>query len=497
MKKNVLIVHYNTPYLTECLVKSINKHVKDAFIYIFDNSDKEPFTAKFDNVTILDNTKGQIVNFIDALKKYSNSSKSAGKRNNYGSFKHCYSVQKAIEIIREPFVLLDSDVLIHRDFSELYDDKAIYSSEITIQPNSSIKRVLPFICFINSTLCLNNNVKYFDENYMHGLYKTPLADRYDTGSGFYLNAKKLKHNEIVCEKYIYHLKAGSWQNKAKISNKGKYSEVEFLKKYKHCYDNNTNMKKVVYTCITGSYDKLLDPLFYNPDFDYVCFTDNNKLTSNIWDIRQLPKETESLTQVKKQRYTKVNPHKVLPEYELSIWVDANIDILGDLNAFINEHCNNQTANVYIPSHPKRKCIYSEASAVKALKKDSNSIVDSQMARYRDEGFPSNYGLPQSGIILRRHNQEDCKKLMNAWWEEINKGSQRDQLSFSYALWKNSDVNVKYIYSGIFNSKWFYWCGKHGALANRKTKLLQTNHSNTNSKKANLNTRNRCNLLFSW
>ena len=61
---NILIVHYNTPHLTECLVKSINKFVSyECTIYIFDNSDKDPFTAKFDNVTIFDNTKGQIIDF--------------------------------------------------------------------------------------------------------------------------------------------------------------------------------------------------------------------------------------------------------------------------------------------------------------------------------------------------------------------------------------------------------------------------------------------------
>ena len=58
MKKNIVIVHYNTPYLTECLVRSINFFVKDAIIYIFDNSDKSPFTAKFDNVTILGKAVG-------------------------------------------------------------------------------------------------------------------------------------------------------------------------------------------------------------------------------------------------------------------------------------------------------------------------------------------------------------------------------------------------------------------------------------------------------
>lgn len=36
---------------------------------------------------------------------------------------------------------------------------------------------------------------------------------------------------------------------------------------------------VVYTCITGAYDGLIVHKFVNPAYDYVCFTDNEKLLS--------------------------------------------------------------------------------------------------------------------------------------------------------------------------------------------------------------------------
>ena len=129
MKKNIVIIHYNTPYLTECLVRSINLFVRDAVIYIFDNSDKSPFVAKFDNVTILDNTKGDIINFDEWLKKYPRRSMSHGRVNGWGSAKHCYSVEKCMELIGENFFLLDSDILLKRDISELADNECIYVGE--------------------------------------------------------------------------------------------------------------------------------------------------------------------------------------------------------------------------------------------------------------------------------------------------------------------------------------------------------------------------------
>ena len=226
MKKNILIIHYNTPYLTECLVRSINLFVKDAIIYIFDNSDKFPFTAKFDNVTVFDNTKGQIIDFNKWLEKYPNRKKSGGRLNKWASAKHCYSIEKCMELIDDGFILLDSDVLLKRDISNLIDDKVIFTGEIITQPNFSVKRVLPFICYINVKMCKENGVHYFDDNYMHGLCKDGVADRYDTGGGFYEGAKNYPSRPISCSEYVVHYGHGSWNA---IGKKNPHTAEEWLK----------------------------------------------------------------------------------------------------------------------------------------------------------------------------------------------------------------------------------------------------------------------------
>lgn len=464
MKKNFLIIHYNTPYLTECLVRSINLFVEDAFIYIFDNSTDKPFKAKFDNVTIFDNTKGKIINFNEWLNKYPKRNKSHGRVNQWGSAKHCYSVEKCMELIDDNFVLLDSDVLLKRDVSNLFIENSVYVGDIVMQPNSSINRVLPFICFINVKMCKENGIHYFDDNHMHGLWKTAEADRYDTGAAFYLQAKDLNHREIKCSNYVVHYGHGSWH---KDDTEPKYNVNEWLKMYKKYWSNEKN-KKVVYTCITGGYDTLLTPKYISEGFDYVCFTDNKDLRSDIWDIRPLPKETEELSQVKKQRYVKINPHLLLSEYEISIWVDGNVTLKGDLNKFVNNSLNDR-CSVYVPKHPSRDCIYKEALVVVRMGKDKSDITNPQIERYRKEGFPEKYGLLQSNILLRRHNNEDCIKLMTYWFEELRKGSHRDQLSFNYALWKNQDVNVTYLDKNIYKSEYFYWKGAHS-----KPKPSETN-----------------------
>ncbi|MCC9262297.1 MAG: glycosyl transferase, partial [Methanobrevibacter woesei] len=45
-----------------------------------------------------------------------------------------------------------------------------------------------------------------------------------------------------------------------------------------------NNKLLIYTAFTGSYDSLKEPEFIDDNCDYVCFTDNPNLKSDIWKI---------------------------------------------------------------------------------------------------------------------------------------------------------------------------------------------------------------------
>ena len=195
-------------------------------------------------------------------------------------------------------------------------------------------------------------------------------------------------------------------------------------------------KGVIYTAITGDYDDVKEPGFIHPDYDYILFTNNPRLKSDIWEVRYVENE-EELDNVKLARRIKILGHEYLPEYDFSIWVDANMEIIGDMDDYKNKYRRKELMLCF--NHPKNNCIYQEKEDCLALKKDIPEIMELQMERYRQEGYPKNNGVISSGVLVRELHNEKVRKVMETWWKEILNGSRRDQLSFNYACWKNDFV----------------------------------------------------------
>lgn len=722
---NICIIHYNTPELTDALVKSIEHFTPNSNIYIFDNSDKRPFVTagEYPNVTVLDNTKGQIINFDEWLEKYPNRYRSRGALNNFGSAKHCYSVQKFMDMFNENFILLDSDVLLKRDITSLCNENFVYVGEIGVHKRLGTKRVYPFICYINNKYCKSKDIKYYNESFMHGLFFSAESERYDTGGGFYMMSRKENVKEIKYSDYVVHYEAGSWKkensagsgltskqwleknknlwnfdkngivlsltsykerlrfipqvlkpiwngsvkpiktvlsldekdvpfinsespelksfidsgrvelivsredikphtkyffamkkyrnniivtidddiiypqdtieslykgylihpdciiarrvHKIRKDSEGKlmaYNKWDFecikekgpskflfatgvggvlyppnileindslLSEIKKCLNaddvylkylqakkgisvyyvgpnkkvglkvisgsqkkalsftntqkvrnienNDDYMKKfppfipkskVIYTCITGGYDNILQPQKIDMDFDYICFTDDKewleKGFEGVWEFRAIPESLKHLSPVQQQRTIKICPHRYLSEYDISLWIDGSIQIKDNLAGWVEETLNKDKAcSIFIPRHPSRNCIYEEAKACIGLKKDKEEIINKQIEEYKKEGFPHNIGMVQSGIILRKHNEAQCKKLMESWAEKLLANSIRDQLSFNYVLWKNSEVKVYLLDKMIFRSKWFQWNSNHKRKPSPKKEKKKT------------------------
>lgn len=255
-KKTVAIIHFNTPELTEAAIKSIRKHGGEAYrVVVFDNSDTRPFEKPMRGVEVIDNTKGQVINFDDELAKYPERDHTIGcaKGCEFGSAKHMMTVQKLWELLPEGFVLMESDILLKRDIDEFFAPQySVYGYWQKSQPNNPfyIGRMLPMLCWINVPMLKREGAKYFDEKRTYGLLPGGRSNRnnwYDTGSVLLediLNAKpRLIGHHCDIRDYVVHYGSGSW------ANNDVWQQSAWLDKHRDLWQ--TEEKTTVAICAIG------------------------------------------------------------------------------------------------------------------------------------------------------------------------------------------------------------------------------------------------------
>lgn len=130
---------------------------------------------------------------------------------------------------------------------------------------------------------------------------------------------------------------------------------------------------------------------------------------------------------------KVLSHRFLSNCDTSIWIDANIDISGDISHII-EKFEQQRCPLSVFEHDKRNHLIEEAEACSRLAKDCSTVIQKQVEQYRSIDTES-LGLYQGRIIIRK----PCSVIVSfeeLWWNEIAKYSIRDQISLPVAIYSS-------------------------------------------------------------
>ncbi len=205
------------------------------------------------------------------------------------------------------------------------------------------------------------------------------------------------------------------------------------------------MRKVIYTALMGDIDFLQPPGAVGPGWECICFSDRPQQCPG-WETIVVAPSDRHLVPRRASRQLKILSHVYLPQADVVFWMDANMTIACDLDAVVEAHLSRYDLATF--QHPERDCIYDEAVAVVESGKDDPDVVNQQVARYRQEGYPPHNGLANCCVLLRRHT--NAVKLFNKlWWRELTLGSQRDQLSFNYVA---NRVALKYSIIERANSK---------------------------------------------
>ncbi|KAJ6376378.1 hypothetical protein OIU76_025504 [Salix suchowensis] len=130
-------------------------------------------------------------------------------------------------------------------------------------------------------------------------------------------------------------------------------------------------------------------------------------------------------------------HRLLPNVRYSIWIDGKLQLVVDPYQVLERFLWKQNASFAISRHYRRFDVFEEAEANKAAGKYDNSSIDYQIEFYKKEGLspyskdklPITSDVPEGCVIIREHipitNLFSC-----LWFNEVDRFTARDQLSFS-------------------------------------------------------------------
>ncbi|CAL5196900.1 unnamed protein product [Lathyrus oleraceus] len=226
-------------------------------------------------------------------------------------------------------------------------------------------------------------------------------------------------------------------------------------------------KVAVSSCIFGSSDYIRRPtskLISQYSKDNVCFVmfmDDqtlSKLSSEgnrpdergyigMWKVvivKSLPYDDMRRT----GKVPKFLSHRLFPNSRYSIWLDSKMRLTSDPMLIIEYFLWRTKAEYAISNHYDRHSVWEEVLQNKRLNKYNHTAIDEQFSFYESDGLPrfepSNENplpsyVPEGSFIVRAHTP--LSNLFSClWFNEVDRFTSRDQLSFAYTYLKLRRMN---------------------------------------------------------
>ncbi|KAK2991388.1 hypothetical protein RJ640_007852, partial [Escallonia rubra] len=225
---------------------------------------------------------------------------------------------------------------------------------------------------------------------------------------------------------------------------------------------------VVSSCIFGSSDFLRRPNRKNiseyskKNVCFVMFVDLQTLSKlsmegnapddsgfiGLWRIvvvRNLPYSDMRKT----GKVPKFLPHRLFPSSRYSIWLDSKLRLAADPMLIIEYFLWRRGSEFAISNHYLRHCVWEEVLQNKRLNKYNHTAIDEQFMFYQSDGLtkfdPSDPNtplpsyVPEGSVIVRAHTPMS-NLFACLWFNEVDRFTSRDQLSFGYTFLKLKRMN---------------------------------------------------------
>ena len=197
---------------------------------------------------------------------------------------------------------------------------------------------------------------------------------------------------------------------------------------------------LVYTAEFGGYEQeILKP--YRPEYSkgveksYWRFSDTHFPSyHHVWQQGISLLEMDHIRSPQyKSRFHKTDPYLHFHEgfFDYTIWVDANVELKVDPEVLIKLLGDD---DIMVFRHRDRVDIDQEGEAVVRLKGQDQRVIRRQIEHYKESGYWHFVPLPETGITVRRVNKK-VQEFNKMWWDQLNRFSVRDQMSFGFCAWK--------------------------------------------------------------
>jgi len=183
---------------------------------------------------------------------------------------------------------------------------------------------------------------------------------------------------------------------------------------------------------SGGYDETVAHEHLDPRIDYHLVTDFPAPDCGFWIRHDMHQDGDATGRA---RAVKTNPLTYIGQYDIGIWVDANVMIRKPLDRYLDMVRANPDVPIFGIPHPHRLCLYEEAEAVIRHNKADFKKVRAQMQAYGDLGFPKKHGLIETNFLIYNLRHPKIAELLAAWNHEVSHRTHRDQLSLNFVLWK--------------------------------------------------------------
>lgn len=193
-----------------------------------------------------------------------------------------------------------------------------------------------------------------------------------------------------------------------------------------------------YTAVAGNYDLVGEPGVIDAVADYLLFTDQAE-PEGVWQPRRFDRHEADNTRT--ARHVKLHPHRYCAGYDFAVWIDANLRPAALAEAFVPVDTD---FDLLAWHHPLRDCVYDEAEEALALEKDDPELIHAQVRRLREEGYPEHAGLIESSVMVINLRRPNIAAFLDDWWQALEEGSRRDQLSFNPTLRRHPEIRLGYL-----------------------------------------------------